>query len=228
MARPGDELAAGAGGHGRLRASHADREQVVGILKAAYVTGMLTKDEFDVRVGQALASRTYAQLGALMADLPSGMAAASLPQPAQARRQTVQRPGQLVKWASVLYAAVWGAALLSPHHGDNKIATSLVLAATFTYVGVLIIAVAAAAENRRDSRTGVHRPRGQAPGASGAGGAASPCLPPASSGEQFRSADPGHRHTAAARRRSRPPQSLPVRGPCAGGALAVGTAPAGA
>jgi hypothetical protein len=226
MAWPGDELAAEAGGRGRLRASHADREQVVGILKAAFVAGMLAKDEFDVRVGQALASRTYAQLGALMADLPSGMAAASLPEPAQARSgQLVQRPGQLAKWATMLYAGVWGAALLSPHHGDSKISASLVLVATFTYVGVLMIAVAAAAENRRDRRTGVQRPRGQAPGA---GGAASRRLPAASSGEPFRSADPGHRHTAEARRRSRPPQSSPVRGLCAGSALAVGTAPAGA
>jgi DUF1707 SHOCT-like domain len=34
---------------GRLRASHADREQAIGILKAAYVQGRLTKDELDTR-----------------------------------------------------------------------------------------------------------------------------------------------------------------------------------
>ena len=33
--------------------------------------GLLTKDEFDLRVGQALASRTYADLGALTADIPA-------------------------------------------------------------------------------------------------------------------------------------------------------------
>ncbi len=55
---------------GRLRASHADREQVIGTLKAAFVQGMLAKDEFDDRVGHALASRTYAELAALTADLP--------------------------------------------------------------------------------------------------------------------------------------------------------------
>jgi hypothetical protein len=58
MTGPGDEIAAGAGDHGRLRAAHADREQVIGTLKAAFVQGMLAKDEFDARVGQALASRT--------------------------------------------------------------------------------------------------------------------------------------------------------------------------
>src|SRR5712691_9630651 len=37
---------------GRLRASHADRERVIDTLKAAFVQGRLTKDEFDTRVSQ--------------------------------------------------------------------------------------------------------------------------------------------------------------------------------
>ena len=45
-AGPGDETAAG-GGPSHLRASHADREQVIGTLKAAFVQGMLAKDELD-------------------------------------------------------------------------------------------------------------------------------------------------------------------------------------
>jgi hypothetical protein len=53
MAGPGDERAAGAGGRGHLRASHADREQVIGTLKAAFVQGRLTKDELDQRVSAA-------------------------------------------------------------------------------------------------------------------------------------------------------------------------------
>ena len=49
------------GGHpGRLRTSHADRDQAINVLKAAFVQGRLTKPEFDLRVGQVLASRTYA------------------------------------------------------------------------------------------------------------------------------------------------------------------------
>jgi hypothetical protein len=73
MAGPRDEIAAGAGGRGHLRASRADREQVIGTLKAAFVQGRLVKNEFDVRVGQALAPRTYAELAALTADLPAGL-----------------------------------------------------------------------------------------------------------------------------------------------------------
>jgi hypothetical protein len=49
-----------AGAMGRLRASHADREQAIDLLKAAFGQGRLAKDEFDVRVGQVFTSRTYA------------------------------------------------------------------------------------------------------------------------------------------------------------------------
>jgi len=70
MAGPGDHGAAPEGGHGRMRASHADREQVIEVLKEAFTQGRLTQDELDVRAGQALASRTYAELAALTADIP--------------------------------------------------------------------------------------------------------------------------------------------------------------
>ena len=82
MTGPGDEVAADTGGGGHLRASHADREQAVGVLKAAFVQGRLAKDEFDLRMAQALASRTYAELAALSADLPAGLTAAR-PEPAR-------------------------------------------------------------------------------------------------------------------------------------------------
>jgi hypothetical protein len=84
MAGPGDEIAAGTGGRGDLRASHADREQVTETLKAAFVQGRLDGDEFDLRVGQALASRTYAELAALTADIPAGLTLAPPPKPASA------------------------------------------------------------------------------------------------------------------------------------------------
>jgi hypothetical protein len=79
-------MAAGEAGRGRLRASHADREHVIGMLKAAFVQGRLTKDELDVRVGQTFASRTYAELAVLTADLPAGLTEARPPrQPARAQ-----------------------------------------------------------------------------------------------------------------------------------------------
>jgi len=51
------------------RASQADREHVIGLLKAAFVQGRLTRDEFDGRLDRALVSRTCAELAALTADL---------------------------------------------------------------------------------------------------------------------------------------------------------------
>ncbi len=79
------EMAAG-DGRGRLRASDADRERVIGTLKAAYVYGLVTKDEFDARVSQTLAARTYAELAVITADIPAGLAPAPPPlTPAPAR-----------------------------------------------------------------------------------------------------------------------------------------------
>ena len=71
MTEPEDQLAVAAAGRSRLRASHADREHVIDRLKAAFVQGRVTKDEFDARVGQAFASRTYADLAAVTADIPA-------------------------------------------------------------------------------------------------------------------------------------------------------------
>jgi len=43
--RPGDDAAAAARGLGNLRASHADREQAIDTVKAAFVLGQLTAGE---------------------------------------------------------------------------------------------------------------------------------------------------------------------------------------
>jgi len=86
---PGDEIAAGTGSHGHLRASRADREHTIDVLKAAFVQGRLTQDELDERAGQVFASRTYAELAAVTADIPAGLAvaqASSMPARAQAQR----------------------------------------------------------------------------------------------------------------------------------------------
>jgi hypothetical protein len=79
MAGSGDEIASG---RGPLRASRADRERVIDILKAAFVDERLTKDEFDLRVGQVFVSRTYADLDVLTSDLPATPIAPRAPTPA--------------------------------------------------------------------------------------------------------------------------------------------------
>ena len=59
-----------------LRASRADRERVIDLLKAAFVQGRLDKDEFDARIGRAVASRTYGELAAVTAGIPAELTAA--------------------------------------------------------------------------------------------------------------------------------------------------------
>ena len=95
MPEPRDRMPA-ALGRGHLRAGHADREQVVGVLKTAFVQGRLGKDELTARVGQALAARTCADLAGLTADLPAGLAPAQPPgRPAGAR---APRPVWIAAW----------------------------------------------------------------------------------------------------------------------------------
>jgi uncharacterized protein DUF1707 len=99
MAGPGNEIAAGAGGHSRLPASHADREQAIDTLKTAFVHGRLAKDEFEARIGQVLTSRTYADLTALTADLPAGLTEAPpIGTPADVRPRRPVSNG--IKWGA--------------------------------------------------------------------------------------------------------------------------------
>ena len=128
MTEPADQIAAR---QGRFRASHADREQVVGALQAAFVQGRLTADELDERVGQALAARTYADLGGLTADLPADAAPARQPAPAQ-HQAAVRRP--------------------------QNPAASFAVKAGAAAIGVTAIAATAAASHlRRGRRIRVHR-----------------------------------------------------------------------
>lgn len=105
MAGPDDEKAAGAGGRGHVRASHADREQATDMLKAAFVQGRLDKDEFDLRVGRALASRTHADLAALTADIPGGLTGVGAPE--SARKSASKDAVTAVACVSVAWTSIW-------------------------------------------------------------------------------------------------------------------------
>ena len=62
-----------------MLAAAADRERTIDVLKAAFGEGRLSKEEFDSRSGRVLAARTYADLGALVNDLPAGPAGPVMP-----------------------------------------------------------------------------------------------------------------------------------------------------
>jgi Domain of unknown function (DUF1707) len=217
MAERPDQMSAAAG-RGHLRASDADREQVIGTLKAAFVQGRLGKDEFELRAGQALASRTYAELAALTADLPAGLADAVPPRraaPAQARRPM----SNAAKAGICVVIAVAVPVVLSWPTGG--VAFLLFTPFYFMALAVLGAEMLASWVQKRSHRRQL--PRGPAPGA---GGPASRRPPSAGPGRQLPPVDHGHQHTAEAARRRLPRPPLPVRGHRAGGALAAGTAPA--
>src|SRR5580692_3024252 len=181
MTGPADEIAAG---QGRWRASHADREQVVGALQAAFVQGRLTADELDERIGQALAARTYAELAALTTDLPAdptpALQSAPAPPPAPARRLQNPAARRAVKaGAGAIGVAVIALGAVIAVAGEPAAAVfiavfMLVLAAAATAVVASLIHVALKLESRQRARppgrpppgpeTGHPAPPVQAPG----------------------------------------------------------------
>jgi hypothetical protein len=65
-----------------LRASHADRDRIVELLRVAAGDGRLTADELDARLEAALTARTYSELAILTTDLPAAPLPAGLAQSA--------------------------------------------------------------------------------------------------------------------------------------------------
>jgi hypothetical protein len=59
-------------GRPELRASHADRDRVVELLRIAAGDGRLTAEELDERLEAALTARTQRELTVLTGDLPAG------------------------------------------------------------------------------------------------------------------------------------------------------------
>jgi hypothetical protein len=174
MAGPGDEMAAGAAGRGPMRASHADRERVIEALKDAFVHGQLTKDELDARAGRTLAARTWAELDALIADIPPARAASGPARPlvparrrplVPARRRPLARAAAGSGGCLVLAAAaVWASLILDPGGAgaDRSWAGLMILLAQFALIAgvrLLWFGVATSVQQRRSGRQLPSRPR---------------------------------------------------------------------
>jgi hypothetical protein len=161
MAGPGDEIAAAAGrDEGDLRASHADREQVIGTLKVAFVQGRLTEDELDARVGQVYASRTYAELAEVTADIPVGLTGAQPP----------RDPWRATKVAcGVVYALIlpglFTLAVL-PRGSAPTTVREAITSSALVYVVFWILGVSVMVAVRLGERSGGRLPPRSAPGAS--------------------------------------------------------------
>jgi hypothetical protein len=183
MTGPHDRAASG---DDRLRAGHADREQAIDVLKAAFVHGRLTKAEFDTRAGQALSARTYADLSGLTADIPAAPVGPSAPVPA--RRPAPARRHPLAKAAAgsglclvIADAARWAVGHFDPGgigpNPEHYLAPPFILlffVAVFAALGILVAGVAASVKQRRSRRRPPPRPR---PGSRAVGDAPPPRLP---------------------------------------------------
>ncbi len=147
MTQPGDEIAADAGALGRLYASRFDRVQVIGTLKAAFVQGRLTEDEYDARVVQASASQTHADLAVLIADIPAGSAAARPPTANDARMGVFV----VIAAATVLGLLLWW-------QPDNGLAFMTAFLAAATVIVGTPITVGLMVDSRHQRRSGGQPP----------------------------------------------------------------------
>jgi hypothetical protein len=165
----GPQDPAEAGGD-RLRAGHADREQVIETLKVAFVHGRLTKDELDTRAGLALDARTRADLAALTADIPavpSVPAAAGLARPPTPARRwplaraTAKSGGCLgLAFALVLFAAnvLDPDGLGNPYHPWSGLCALVAFGLVLAALGIFATGVATSVEQRRSRRQLPPRP----------------------------------------------------------------------
>jgi hypothetical protein len=132
---PRDPYLRRAAGGGHLRASDADRERVVDILKASFVQGRLSKSELARRVGQALESKTYADLASATARIPAAPAVAAPPR--QPRPAVRARP---VNWKVIAWVA--GGVIVAPGLGVAFFATyygSLYILLLFGFVASALL-----------------------------------------------------------------------------------------
>jgi len=122
MTEPGDEITA----------------QAIRTLKAAFVQGRLTADELDARVDQAYASRTYAELAEVTADIPIGLTGA----------RPLRDPWRATKVAwGVVYALILPGLMTllilpggpAPLTVKEVVTSSAVVYAIFWILGVLMV-----------------------------------------------------------------------------------------
>jgi Domain of unknown function (DUF1707) len=179
MTEPQDPATAGGD---RLRAGHADREQVIETLKNAFMQGRLTGEELGARTGQVLAARTYAELAAVTADIPgaprldgsSALARAEVASPSALARAEVPGPSGLARRWPLARASVKSGGFLviaavvvqsgniiangdygpatASYQGWIRVLNVLALALVVTAVVILGRGVAASVKQRRSRK----------------------------------------------------------------------------
>jgi Domain of unknown function (DUF1707) len=85
----------------RLRVGDAEREAAGEILRRQHVDGRIDRDEFQERLERSLSAKTYADLDALLADLP-----------VQARER---RPASWRPWPPFVFVPLLVAVIVASH-----------------------------------------------------------------------------------------------------------------
>ena len=141
-----------------IRASDADREHAVGMLRDGYATGRLTLAEFDDRTTAALTSRTWGELRGLTRDLPApGQRVLPPPAPREALGRSERLPAAALAdrgpgLTPILLIAVYWLTLTFTAH-----AAGLLIPVVF----LLLMAVQTAGRVRCGLDSAAHRPPGQ-------------------------------------------------------------------
>ena len=156
-----------AAGRDRLRACHADREQVLETLKDAFVHGRLTKDELDTRAGRALA-RSHEPTPTWPRSPPT-----SRPPPRPGRARPPRRaanswpgrsPGRASAWSSRPLpcgppsSSIRVPAAPLPHHSLAPLMLFLAFMAVLAALGFVGYGVVTSVEQRRSRRRLQARP----------------------------------------------------------------------
>jgi len=134
MPMPGDHIAVDSVGHGPPGPSQADREQVITALKAAFVQGRLTREEFGTRVGQAYTSQAYTELAEVTADLPVWLVRARPPRQLARTRPRLSMNDALSAGAFAMIAAFAG--MMAAVAGRSAIAV-ISVAVIIAIIGIL-------------------------------------------------------------------------------------------
>jgi hypothetical protein len=93
-------------GRAQLRAATADRDRAAELLNAAYAEGRLGKDEHEARVARVMSAATFAELDAVVADLPGGRPPGPPKTNSMAVASLVCGCGQVMFWPLITIPAI--------------------------------------------------------------------------------------------------------------------------
>jgi Domain of unknown function (DUF1707) len=100
----------------QMKASDADRDEVVAALSEHFQAGRLTTEELEDRTGRALSARTLGELDALTTDLPARRQAKSAPEASPQRRGHAEL-AVLAAVLAVLAVVALVVGVRTGHHG---------------------------------------------------------------------------------------------------------------